>query len=448
MNLCQLVYNNKQAGTAIKKGDKMNMSKITISHTKDYFIKDNKPFFYLADTVWSAFTNIYTDEWDKYLEYRKMQGFNVLQINILPQWDASQINLGISPFEKNRAGEINYFKINEEYFSHACEMLYKAVQKGFTPAIVVLWCNYVPYTWLSKNRKQDIMPIEAIEPYCEYAAKLFKQFNPIFIVSGDTSFESERTAEYYLKALEVVKKNAEDCLCTMHIWGDSDYLPTEFEESIYLDFYMYQSGHAQKNQNVEPWKMAQTFMKKNIKRPIVNGEPCYEGMGFKSGRYNQLNIRQAIWQSLLSGAKAGITYGAHGVWCWHRSFSNFEAASNWNMPFYWDEALRLQGAWDASYARWIFENYDLFDIHPSEKIVNSETSLRMSATSNEDKIIIYTPYSIDVDVKADLDQYDIIGIILENKHIIRPCISKKDDIYTIQMPQFNSDILYIGQKKK
>lgn len=46
-------------------------------------------FFYLADTVWSAFTNIDLTDWAYYLKVRKEQGFNVLQINILPQWDRS-----------------------------------------------------------------------------------------------------------------------------------------------------------------------------------------------------------------------------------------------------------------------------------------------------------------------------------------------------------------------
>nr|WP_309295406.1 DUF4038 domain-containing protein [Faecalibacterium gallinarum] len=42
----------------------------------------------MADTCWSAFTNIGSEEWVFYLKRRREQGFRVLQINILPQWDA------------------------------------------------------------------------------------------------------------------------------------------------------------------------------------------------------------------------------------------------------------------------------------------------------------------------------------------------------------------------
>lgn len=54
------------------------MSRVTVSEDKSTFCRDKKPFFYLADTIWSAFTNITEDEWIYYLKRRKEQGFNVL----------------------------------------------------------------------------------------------------------------------------------------------------------------------------------------------------------------------------------------------------------------------------------------------------------------------------------------------------------------------------------
>ncbi|WP_303032735.1 apiosidase-like domain-containing protein, partial [Dubosiella newyorkensis] len=66
---------------------------LQVAKEATYLTKDGKPFFYLGDTCWSAFTNISDGEWAYYLNKRKAQGFNVLQINILPQWDASQTEL-------------------------------------------------------------------------------------------------------------------------------------------------------------------------------------------------------------------------------------------------------------------------------------------------------------------------------------------------------------------
>ena len=89
---------------------------ITISENKRYFKKNNKNFFYFADTCWSAFTNIDLDSWEYYLQYRRRQGFNVLQINILPQWDASETHFNYQPFEKDNDGFYDYI-LNKNIFN-------------------------------------------------------------------------------------------------------------------------------------------------------------------------------------------------------------------------------------------------------------------------------------------------------------------------------------------
>lgn len=48
------------------------------------FLSDGKPFFYLADTCWLAFSNCSESDFDAYLSYREAQGFNVVQISVLP----------------------------------------------------------------------------------------------------------------------------------------------------------------------------------------------------------------------------------------------------------------------------------------------------------------------------------------------------------------------------
>lgn len=45
--------------------------------------KDGKRFFYLADTLWSAFTNLDMADWRFYLDTRKAQGFTAVQMNTI-----------------------------------------------------------------------------------------------------------------------------------------------------------------------------------------------------------------------------------------------------------------------------------------------------------------------------------------------------------------------------
>ena len=62
----------------------MSLGKLTVNGRQDGFLCEGKPFFWFADTCWSAFTSITEADWDYYLTRRAEQGMNVLQINTLP----------------------------------------------------------------------------------------------------------------------------------------------------------------------------------------------------------------------------------------------------------------------------------------------------------------------------------------------------------------------------
>lgn len=76
----------------------MSLGKLTVNGRQDGFLCEGKPFFWFADTCWSAFTSITEADWDYYLTRRAEQGMNVLQINTLPQWDRCCPDLGIWPY--------------------------------------------------------------------------------------------------------------------------------------------------------------------------------------------------------------------------------------------------------------------------------------------------------------------------------------------------------------
>ena len=122
-------------------------------------------------------------------------------------------------------------------------MVEMAVQKGFIPALVVLWCNFVKDSWASKDRPENIMPLDAVESYARYVAECFAEYNPIYFISGDTKFESDTTVLYYIKALKVIKSISPDALTTMHLCGGLHDLPEVYIEDKDIDFYMYQSSH-------------------------------------------------------------------------------------------------------------------------------------------------------------------------------------------------------------
>uniref|UniRef100_A0A7J3QDJ5 DUF4038 domain-containing protein n=1 Tax=Ignisphaera aggregans TaxID=334771 RepID=A0A7J3QDJ5_9CREN len=431
------------------------MDGIYISDSKDYFVRDGEKFFYLADTAWSAFTNASLDDWRYYLEIRRAQEFNAIQINILPQWDRSESDLYIEPFEVTSSSGWDFTKVNEVYFDRVEKMVEMAVENGFTPALVVLWCNYVKGTWGSKLTPSKIIPFEYLQSYVEYVVDRFAKYSPIFVISGDPNFETDEAVKYYLAALEVVKKRAPQCLTTMHL-ARGVVIPEPFVYSPYLDFYMYQSGHRRDEQFLA-YELAQKFYRLPVKRPIVNGEPCYEGMGYavgRLGRFTRLDVRKAVWQSLLSGAKAGTAYGALGIWNWHVLGKRFLKENSWGLSYDWRTALTFPGAYDVAFAKWLFENYDLFDIEPAnDKLIKKDKDPReleeIRISIGKGKIIFYTPY-YNYTIKLDIDgsSYRWKGIELESRRVFKPRIETEKGYTSINLPEFiNSDSIVIGIEK-
>lgn len=83
---------------------------------------------------------------------------------------------------------------------------------------------------------------------------------------------------------------------------------------------------------------------------MVNSEPCYEQMGASRNvywRFTAQDCRASVWSSILAGASAGVTYGAHGVWNWQTSRSQGSVlGEGFDMPFRWQECLQFAGVWD------------------------------------------------------------------------------------------------------
>jgi hypothetical protein len=442
-------------------GIKIIMANLTVSRTGDYFEREGKRFFYLADCVWPAFAKISFADWEEYLEYRKMQGFNVLQI-----WLQNRSIFGNcpAPFRFDADGYPDYYTMDEEYFERARRVLETAVSKNFIPAIALLWSDKVKDTWLSKQfGPEHVMPLDAVRRYTEYVVKTFAEFEPIYLVSGDTNFESEETSQAYLIALETIKSISPGTITTMHTWGDSSDLPDEIVQSQ-IDFYLYQSGHKRHLQHYA-YQFAQDLYQLPVKRPIINGEPCFEGLqglldwgAVEQVRFTAFDVRKAIWRSLLSGAKAGIGYTAFGIWPWHTQNEPWE--ENWlpdeqpwegelyfGRPYPWRTALKFRGAWDVSFAKWIFETFNLFEIEPHTGIQNNTDEIRMSASPNLDKVVIYMPCSIDVEVGLDLSDYNWTLIDLTDKVMAKPDIEIGEESSTIKMHRFNSDVLVIGVRE-
>lgn len=422
---------------------------IQIDKNQKIFIKNDKPFFYLADTVWSVFTNATLEEWEDYLSFRKSQGFNVLQINMLRQWDASGSVLNLHPFKQLEDGSYDYSSMKLEYFDRAEVMLETAVKHGFTPALVLLWCNYVPDTWADMFQAGNKMPLDCVEPYVEYVAKRYAKFSPIYLISGDSNFPTEQSIAYYKKALETVKRISPESITTLHIQGRLREIPAVFTEGEDLDFYMYQSGH---NSQFQPttYEIAEYLYENSEERPVVNGEPCYEEISYSRniyGRFTRFDVRKAAWQSVLAGGASGITYGAHGIWSWHKKGQSFGIieGEGFDTPYDWRDALKFEGAWDYSFMKYLIEQNRLHGLKPLDIIKDMSKEIR--AAGNDETIVIYMPVNTKLKLELETSEYTFTTIDLVNRRFSQTeVIETEEGITVIPLHDFTNDVLIIGKR--
>ena len=420
---------------------------LTIAPTGRHFLKDGAPFFYLADTIWNAFAGPTPEEWQGYLAYRRRQGFTALQITVLPiLHDASEFAPGLSPFARDAAGRFDFGAPSPAYFEHAASLLAAARAEGLVPAPVLLWCNYVPGTWASARDPQAVMPFEALDGYVEYAVRAFAPFDPIWIISGDTDFTGPEPIRYYAAALEGVKRRSPGALTTMHLAPQAD-LPDEIASSADLDFYMFQSGH-HVEEPARPYALAERFAGKPVTRPVVNGEPPYEGHGHghRYGRFTAFDVRRAIWQSLLSGAGAGVTYGAHGIWSWHRTGQRFTSEAFSMRPFDWHDALHFDGAWDAGLARDLFERHNLFGVVSRQDLLSGPPEIRAAASPDAARLAVYVPYPTEITLDVDPGDYRWMAIDLAWRRSWTAPIAAREGRAVIPMYEANGDVLVVAER--
>ncbi|WP_099466778.1 apiosidase-like domain-containing protein [Konateibacter massiliensis] len=420
------------------------MSKLRIDESKNILIKDNKPFFYLADTIWSAFTNVTLEEWDYYLKKRKMQGFNVLQINTLPQWDRCMSDVGVYPFPTTDGQQFSFSAFHEEYYERARKMCEMAVEQGFLLALIVLWLNYVPGTWGSRMFDKNIMPKDFVAEYAKKIVQEFDEYNPIYVISGDTDFDTPETISYYKTALDVICEKSPDSLKTLHIKRGYDVLPAELLDKI--DFYMFQSGHNKKEQDMA-FLLPERIAKQYPKKPMINAEPCYEQMGYSReeyGRFQADDIRRAAWLSLLSGACAGVTYGAHGIWNWNKLNcpKNPILGEGFDKPYTWQEAIEFPGAWDYGFIKYLLEEYKISTMTPANQLLLNETE-QIRVAEADGRYLVFVRHNTSVGLARELTGYRARAIDLQTRRVALLDIDIEEGKSVIQMHPFYEDALLI-----
>lgn len=431
----------------------MSLGTLSINASGTGFELEGRPWFWLADTCWSAFTSITLEDWDYYLARRAEQGINVLQVNTLPQWDRCRPDLGIYPYASEDGTVFDWSAPNPAYWERARTMCAMAAERGIRMALVLAWCNYVPGTWgsaIGERTGASCMPVEEMVAHVNRVVDQLGEFDPVYVVTGDTDFKTDEAIAYYEQVLTAAVAAAPDSLRCMHINRGNRTIPEQYLDR--LDFYMFQPGHNYAGQD-EAWKLPEDFRANYPLKPMINSEPCYEQMGASRNvywRFSDQDCRASVWASILAGASAGVTYGAHGVWNWQTSASRGSVlGEGFDAPFRWQECLQFPGVWDFGLIPEVLRGLGMLGaadgvdaVVPAQELLDDAREQIRVARVGE-RVVAYVPRTTALKLRVD-GAWDAVAFDLANKHMAHlPIRDLEDGGVRVAQHPFTQDALVV-----
>ena len=325
---------------------------------------DGTPFFWLGDTVWAGVQKAKLEDWQRFLEVRRQQGFTLIQ-HVLCNWRVfPQDSCGEKAYWEP-AGAGSGIKVNPAYFQRLDAKFAAINAHGLVAAPVILWAIKG-----AANPGYTLPEPDAIL-LARYIVARYGAYNVAWLLAGDGDYRGE-LAERWRRIGTAVFRGRHDRPVTMHPGGEH-WVADEFRDQEWFDFIGYQSGHGCAP---EDWRWlvqgppAQEWLKPPA-RPIVNLEPNYEGhIAYGTQyRFTARDVRRALYWSLLLAPTAGVTYGDHGIWPFpeRRELPTDHAYSGESGPWY--EALYDEGARQLQHLRSLFASLPWWRLRPAPELL-------------------------------------------------------------------------------
>lgn len=357
---------------------------ITVAKNNRYLEKDGKYYPYLADTAWTLLQRLMRDEIVYYLDVRKNQGFNAIQVSAISELDGINV--------PNREGRLPFIngdvsRPDPQYFELLLFLLGECEKRDVVLTLLPTWGDKFNKKW---GTGPEIFTPENAGAYGEYISGLVGcRENVIFMLGGDRPIENENHRAIIdsmaagLKRGERVKH-----LITYHPCGEAssyDFLG----DCDYIDFNSIQSGHSFGGKNSE--KMLISVIEKSEK-PCLDAECFYEDfpLDFNTAfgyRFNSSDIRDRIFKNMLAGS-LGTVYGHQSVWCFNEKASD-------EYPFDWKTALLRPMANSVKIINSFLLNVDLSDVIPYNNCYNCicviGENIIVAMTENQSEFCVKLP---------------------------------------------------------
>ena len=362
--------------------------KLVVSEEGRYLKHENGvPFFWLGETGWLMPQRLNRDEVSYYLNKCKDAGYNMVQVQVLNGVPSMNIYGQYSMTDGFNFKDINRKGIYG-YWDHMDYIIKSAASRGIYIGMVCIWGTPV---------EQGLMNEKEAVAYGKFLAERYKdEPNIIWMIGGD--IRGDNKTEVWDALANSIRSIDKGHLMTFHPRGRTTSA-TWFNDREWLDFNMFQSGHAQRDYAIYRRLLLSDLQKQPIK-PVLDGEPRYENIpiDFKleNGRFDDFDVRMTLYQSMFSGA-CGYTYGCNEVWqMYSDKYSPMIDAQTT-----WKESLDLAGACDMIHFRKLCEAIDFFRGRPLQHLIERPEQTDDDyavAYGGKDYVLFYMPYGHSITV--------------------------------------------------
>lgn len=356
---------------------------------------DGTPFFWLACTAWNGALKSTGEEWEYYLNQRKANNYNTIQL-VTTEWRGADKNAeGLTAIEG--AG---YIRIHPEFFKRIDERIDQANAKGLLVSPVVLWA--LPFGEGRHLSPGYTLPLEEAVLLAKYIIARYQGNHVVWTLGGDGKYYDDQEVKWKEIGQRVFNE-IDHAPVTLHPHGSS-WVGDIYDREDWYSLMSYQSSH-NNGERVVNWinrgPMAQMWSKLKP-MPYINMEPNYEEIGF---RITAKDVRNASYWSIFATPVAGVTYGANGIWPWLAEGERILNHNDKGGVTGWRKSIEFPGSIQMGYLAGFvnqFEWWNLFPANeilaeqPGEKIFNHWISV---VKSPDDKTIIaYIPEKSEVEL--------------------------------------------------
>jgi hypothetical protein len=349
---------------------------------------DGTPFFYLGDTAWSLLHRLNREEAYRYLEDRARKGFTVIQTVAIAEIDGlTEPN----PYGALPLTDKDPARPNEAYFDHIDYVIQRAEDLGLFVGLLPTWGRY----WKT-GPEQIFTPANALA-YGRFLGQRYRERAIIWILGGDQNVDTpQERAIIDAMAAGLKEGDGGSHLITFHPRGPGQS-SRRLQDATWLDFHMSQTSHAARDHDTGLY--AEHDLALTPRRPTLDGEPRYETIpvGFylrdhdRQQRFDDADVRQAAWWSVLAGA-CGHTYGDNNIWqMWQPG-----RAPVINATIPWHEALDHPGARQMGLMRRFLEAHSFEKLIPDQRLIadgptTGGAKIRAARTQDGTVAIAYSP---------------------------------------------------------